>query len=49
MRELQKIFAKKKTENGDDSYKTTGNKMIDLLFMTQYFRNLLNHAHIGNS
>lgn len=49
MRELQKIFAKKKTENGDDSYKTTGNKMIDLLFMTQYFRNHLNHAHIGDS
>lgn len=50
MRELQKIFAKKKTENGDNSYRTTGNRMIDLLFMTQFFRNHLNRVpHIGNS
>ena len=37
MNELEKIFAEKKTENGDISYNTTGNNLTDLLFMTPFF------------
>lgn len=49
MNELKKLFLEKITENGDLSYLSTGNKLIDILFMTQYFRNNLNKLHIGNS
>ena len=34
---LEKIYAKKTTENGDISYKTTGNNLTDLFFMTSFF------------
>ena len=37
MTELEKIINTKKTENGDVSYKTTGNNLVDLLFLTSYF------------
>lgn len=47
--ELQEIFAEKLTEKGDKSYNTTGNKLVDILFMSQYFRSNLNEAHIGNT
>lgn len=49
MREIKRIFAEKQTENGDLAYNTTGNKLIDLLFMSQYYRNHLNEVNIGNS
>lgn len=49
MTELEKLFATKKTENGDISYSTTGNNLLDILFMTSYFENHLEQVHIGNS
>lgn len=49
MNELEKLFAKKKTENGDDAYKTTGSKLLDLLFMTEYYQNHLNEVKIGTT
>lgn len=49
MNKLEKIFAEKKTENGDVSYNTTGNNMIDLLFMADFFERHPNQAHIGDS
>ncbi|MGL5191017.1 MAG: DUF2828 family protein, partial [Cetobacterium sp.] len=49
MNELKRIFAEKKTENGDIAYNTTGNKLVDILFMSQYYRNHLNEVRIGNT
>ena len=37
MNSLEKLFNKKLTENGDISYKSTGNDMLDLLFMSAYY------------
>ena len=34
MNEIEKILKEKKTENGDKSYKSTGNNLMDLFFMT---------------
>ena len=49
MTELEKLFATKKTENGDVAYKTTGNNLTDLFFMTPYFEKHLDQVKIGNS
>ena len=49
MNELEKLFAQKKTENGDLAYNTIGSKLLDLLFMTAYFEKHLNEVKIGNS
>ena len=49
MTELEKIFAEKKTENGDVSYNTTGNNLLDILFMASYYEKHLEEAHIGDS
>ena len=49
MNELEKILAEKLTENGDKSYTTTGNNLIDLIFMADFFTKNLNAVHIGNS
>ena len=46
---LEQIFAQKLTENGDKSYNTTTNPLMDLLFMSEYFQHHLDEAHIGNS
>lgn len=37
MNEVEKILNEKKTENGDISYKSTGDKYLDILFMSEYF------------
>lgn len=37
LNELEKILNEKKTENGDISYKSTGDKYLDILFMSEYF------------
>ena len=42
MKELEKLFAQKLTENGDNAYNTTGSTLTDILFMSQYYRNHLN-------
>lgn len=49
MNELEKIFNEKLTENGDKSYKSTGNNLTDLFFMTPYFEKHLSEATIGTS
>lgn len=49
MNELEKLFAEKLTENGDKSYNTTGNNLIDMLFLSDYFSNNLNEVKIGTS
>ena len=49
MNELEKLFAEKRTENGDVAYSTTGKKLLDILFMTAYFEKNLGEVKIGNS
>lgn len=46
MNSLEKIFNEKSTENGDISYKSTGNDMLDLLFMSEYYEKHLGEANI---
>ena len=49
MNKLQKILQEKKTETGDKAYKTTGDNLVDLFFMTPYFEKNLNQVTIGTS
>jgi len=49
MNEIEKILNEKLTENGDKSYKSTGNNLTDLLFMTPFFEKNLDQASIGTS
>lgn len=49
MTELERLFAEKRTENGDISYNTTGDNLLDILFMTSYYEKNLSEASIGNS
>ena len=37
MNELERLFNKKRTENGDIAYRSTGNDLLDILFMTSYY------------
>lgn len=49
MNEIEKIFNEKLTENGDKSYKSTGNNLTDLFFMTPYFEKNIEEATIGTT
>lgn len=53
MNELEKIINKKQneklTENGDKAYKSTGNNLTDIFFMTPYFEKNLEQVNIGTS
>ena len=49
MNKLIKIFSEKLTENGDKAYKTTGDNLTDLFFMTAFFEKNLDQVHIGES
>ena len=40
---------KKRTENGDVAYTTTGDNLTDLFFLTPYFEKHLDKVHIGQS
>lgn len=42
-------MAEKITENGDNAYNSTGNNMVDLLFMADFFQKNIDQAHIGDS
>lgn len=46
MNALEQLFAEKRTENGDKAYKTTGNNLLDILFMTAYYEKHLDEVHI---
>lgn len=49
MNEIEKILNEKRTENGDVAYKTTGNNLTDLMFLTAFFEKHLDQAKIGES
>lgn len=49
MNDLERLFAEKQTENGDATYNTTGNKLLDILFMTSYYEKHLDEVTIGNN
>ena len=49
MNSLEKIFAEKRTENGDVAYSTTGSNLLDLLFMSEYYSKHLDEVKIGGS
>lgn len=49
MNKIKKLLSVKRTENGDITYKTTGDNLTDLLFMTPYFESHLGQAQIGTS
>lgn len=49
MNKLQKLLQEKITENRDKAYKSTGDNLTDLFFMTPYFEKNLNEVTIGTS
>lgn len=49
MNKIEKIFNEKLTENGDKAYNSTGNNLIDLLFMADFFSKNLEQVKIGKS
>ena len=46
---LEQIFNMKRTENGDLSFSSTTNHLLDLMFMSEYYQNHLNEVRIGSS
>ena len=46
---IRKNILWKLTENGDKSYKSTGNNLVDLFFMTAYFEKHLDEVPIETS
>lgn len=48
---LDSLFSHKLTENGDDALVTTGNNLLDIMFMTEYYRGHIDEAlnKIGES
>lgn len=49
LNELKRLNAEKRTENNDVAYNTTGNPLIDLLFMADFFTQNLEQVSIGKS
>ena len=49
MNKLEKLMYKKRTENGDVAYETTGNMLTDIFFMTPFFEKNLSQVKIGTS
>ena len=49
MNSLEKIFAEKRTENGDIAWETTGNNLTDLMFMTAFFEKHIDEVKIGQT
>ncbi len=49
MNSIEKLLETKINEKGDISYKTTGNNLTDLLFMTSFFEKHLEEVNIGTS
>ena len=46
---LDEAFNSKLTENGDIAFTTTGNNLLDILFLSEYYTNHLDKVHIGTS
>ena len=49
LEDLQEVKASKLKENGDKSYNTTGNHLVDLMFMAEYFTANPSEVKIGDS
>lgn len=49
MNALEKVFNQKLTENGDKAYRSTGDNLLDILFMNAYYENHLEEIKIGDS
>lgn len=49
MNALEKVFNQKLTENGDRAYKSTGDNLLDILFMSAYYEKHLEEVKLGNS
>ena len=49
MASIKEVFNTKLTENGDLAYTTTGNNLLDILFLTEYFTKHLDQVSIGDS
>ena len=49
MNALEKVFNQKLTENGDKAYKSTGDNLLDILFMSAYYEKHLDEVKLGNS
>lgn len=47
--ELETIFSHKLTENGDNTFSTTGNTLVDILFMAEYYTKHPEEVIIDNS
>lgn len=47
--ELENLFLMTRTENGDYSFKSSGNKLIDILFKGEYYTKHLDEVKIGTS
>lgn len=47
--ELENLFLMTRTENGDYSFKSSGNKLIDILFKGEYYTKHLAEVRIGTS
>lgn len=48
--DLNQIFNNTKlTENGDIAYSSTGDNLLDILFMSEYYQHHLDEVHIGTS
>lgn len=46
MNSLEKLFARKLTENGDSAFNTTGDKLLDILFMSEYYSKHLDEVEM---
>lgn len=49
MNSIEKLLNTKRTENGDIAYKTTGDNLTDLFFMTAFFEKHLDQVKIGKT
>lgn len=49
MNALEKVFNQKLTENGDKAYKSTGDNLLDILFMNSYYEKHLDEVKLGDS
>lgn len=49
MNALEKVFNQKLTENGDKAYRSTGDNLLDILFMSAYYEKHLDEVKLGDS
>lgn len=47
--EIEALFNRKLTENGDASHTSTGNRLLDYFFQAEYYSNNLNEVRLGDS